>query len=199
MALKNIKWTFWFVLSLFSNCISKAQNSANLMFDSSKFAIQTQEFQGKTIKVRAYERLIYVANPVDTAFQVINIYIPEGYFNGETINGYTAASAPIFFPNKVGGYMPAQPATFINTPQRGGRGGPPSSAIPMALSKGYVVASAGARGRVSPQGKAPAGLVDLKAAIRYLKFNDTRMEGDANKCRWRNVFFARCNGQSCGL
>ncbi len=162
--------------------ISKAKPMTNvsLTFDPSKFTAQTQEFQGKSIKVRAYERVIYVANPADAGQEVLNIYVPEEYFNGGSINGYTATTAPIFFPNKVGGYMPAQPATFM--PQSGGGpGGPPSAAVVMALSKGYVVASAGARGRTSPTGKAPAGIVDLKAAIRYLKFNDKNMAGDANK------------------
>ena len=155
------------------------QNS--LTFDPSKFVVQTQEFQGKTVKVMAFEKIIYVTNPADTTKQILNIYVPEEYFNGGIINGYTAASAPIFFPNKVGGYMPSQPATFINAPQGGGFGGPPSSAVVMALSKGFVVASAGARGKISPIGKAPAGIVDLKAAVRYLKFNDKLMAGDANK------------------
>jgi acetyl esterase/lipase len=50
-----------------------------------------------------------------------------------------------------------------------------------------VVASAGARGRTLKgsngeyTGKAPAAIVDLKAAVRYLKFNDKLMPGDANK------------------
>jgi hypothetical protein len=164
---------------------SQAQKSLN--FEVTNFKIQTLEFQGKNIKVRAYEKILYVANPVDTTNQILNVYIPEEYFNSGTINGYIAQTAPIFFPNKVGGYMPAQPATFIHTSQRGGPGGPPSQAVVMALSKGYIVASAGARGRTNKNekgeftGKAPAGIVDLKAAIRYLKFNDKTMPGDANK------------------
>jgi hypothetical protein len=162
---------------LSANCI--AQNT--LQFDASKYIIQSQEFQGKNVKVRAFEKVVYVANPADAAQEVMNIYVPEEYFNGGAINGYTAETAPIFFPNRVGGYMPAQPATFINTPQGGGFGRPPSNAVVMALSKGFVVASAGARGRTSPQGKAPAGIIDLKAAVRYLKFNDKLMAGDANK------------------
>ncbi len=55
-----------------------------------------------------------------------------------------------------------------------------------ALSKGYVVASVGARGRTLEKdgkytGKAPAVIIDLKSAVRYLHFNDARMAGDANK------------------
>ena len=41
-------------------------------------------------------------------YQCINICIPETYFNSDAINGYTTDTAPIFFPNKVGGYMPGK-------------------------------------------------------------------------------------------
>ncbi|WP_064197867.1 MULTISPECIES: subtype B tannase [Emticicia] len=163
---------------------TKAQN--NLQFDASKYETQTQDFNGKTIKVRAYEKVIYVANPVDLIHHILNIYIPEEYFTGGTINGYSAENAPIFFPNRVGGYMPAVPATFVVPEQKGGF---PynNKTVLTALSKGYIVASAGARGRINKNekgeftGKAPAGIVDLKAAVRYLKFNDKLMAGDANK------------------
>lgn len=165
-----------------------AQTPRTLVFDATKFAPQSQDINGKTVAVRAYEKIIYVANPVDTVYEIMNIYIPEAYFNEGTINGYTAKTAPIFFPNKVGGYMPAQPATFLSQPQRGGMpGGSQNTSVATALSKGYIVASAGARGRTTVNaqkeftGKAPAGLVDLKAAVRYLKFNDALMPGDANK------------------
>lgn len=192
------------------------QKQVNLNFDVQKYESQTLTVDGKTIKVRAYENIVYVQHPVDTATEKMNIYIPEEYFNGKSINGYTAATAPIFFPNKVGGYMPAQPASTKNNgmggmppmngqfppmgdkkpegmpPVNGGMppmgfSGPRQNTVLVALSKGYIVASAGARGRTSKgangfyTGKAPAGIVDLKAAIRYLKFNDNTMPGDANK------------------
>ncbi|WP_218160681.1 subtype B tannase [Arsenicibacter rosenii] len=179
----------------------------SLDFDAGKYEPQTVTVNGNEISIRAFERIVYVANPVDTTYQILNIYIPEGYFHGETINGYTARSAPVFFPNRIGGYMAAQPATAINTPNgrppgngtppQGPGGAPPNgmgmggnrgpSAMALALSKGYVVASAGARGRMTKDaqglftGKSPAALVDLKAAIRYLKYNDEAMPGDANK------------------
>lgn len=199
------------------------QKQVNLNFDVQKFESQTLTVDGKTITVRAYENIVYVQHPVDTSVQKMNIYIPEEYFTGKSINGYTAATAPIFFPNKVGGYMPAQPASTKNNgmsgmppmngqfppmgdkkpdgmppmnggmpPMNGGMppmgfGGPRQNTVLVALSKGYIVASAGARGRTSKDangiytGKAPAAIADLKAAIRYLKFNDNNMPGDANK------------------
>jgi hypothetical protein len=72
-------------------------------------------------------------------------------------------------------------------PPMGMMGDSQQSAVLVALSKGYVVASAGTRGRTTKNangtftGKSPAALIDLKAAIRYLKFNDSVMPGDANK------------------
>ena len=189
----------------------------SLDFNAKKYEKQNLEYNGGKIDVRAYEKIVYVANPVDTAYEVMNIYIPEAYFNGKSINGYTAASAPIFFPNQVGGYMPGKPASTKNNgfggmmpPMSGNNGVPPQgmkvdsrtpignggpmggfgkkeNTVLVALSKGYVVASAGARGRTNKDlngvfyGKAPAAIVDLKAAVRYLKYNDKVMPGDANK------------------
>jgi hypothetical protein len=56
-----------------------------------------------------------------------------------------------------------------------------------ALKEGFVVASAWARGRSLQDWswkyvwKAPAWIIDLKAAIRYLKYNDALIPGDSNK------------------
>ena len=184
---------------------ARAQTLAryNLNFNPNRFTEQTVTYNGKSMTVRAYEKIVYVASPVDTTYQILNVFVPGDYFVGKSINGYTAQTAPIFFPNRIGGYMPATPATALNN-GGGGPGGPPpgapqggpppgvpgggmsgggrrESAVVVALSKGYVVASAGARGRTTPTGKAPAHIVDLKAAIRYLKYNDRTMPGDANR------------------
>ena len=207
-----MKKSVLFTLCLLNSvCFVRAQvKQSDLKFDSEKYESQTLTVDGKTIQIRAFENIVYVKNPVDTAIEKINIYIPEAYFTGNTINGYSAKTAPIFFPNNVGGYMPAQPASTKNKPmgdrpplngqplmgfngQRPpgmpppGFGGPRQNTVLVALSKGYIVASAGARGRTSKDangnytGKAPADIVDLKAAIRYLKYNDQFMPGDANK------------------
>lgn len=56
-----------------------------------------------------------------------------------------------------------------------------------ALIHGYVVATPGARGRVnqaedrSYYGKGQAGIVDLKAALRYLWYNADLIPGDINR------------------
>lgn len=196
-------------VTLVSSCAQAKKDNYSLDFDQQKYEKQTLEYNGQKLEVRAFEKIVYVAHPVDTVYQTMNIYIPEAYFNGGSINGYSAETAPVFFPNQVGGYMPAMAAStkgsgFGGMPPMGGGNGnrpqgmPEGNRPPMdrpqkentvlaALSKGYIVASAGARGRTNKDangtfyGKAPAGIVDLKAAVRYLKYNDKVMPGDANK------------------
>lgn len=158
-------------------CASVKQNQENLVFNDKQYKVETITEGGKTFQVRAYEGIVYVTKPIEKKYQQMNIYIPEAYFNGGTINGFNAETAPIFFPNKVGGYMPAEPAKLKETKTMRGK----QNAVAVALSKGFVVASAGARGRTTPTGKAPAVIIDLKAAVRYLKYNDLRMPGDAEK------------------
>lgn len=135
---------------------------------------------GKAVAYRAYENVVYVRNPVDAEYQSLNIYVPEAYFQGGTIHGYTARTAPIFLPNQVGGYMPAKPGV-MGQAGFGPRDPDQADAMQTALARGLVVVSPGARGRTQATGKAPAAIVDLKAAVRYLKHNDAAMPGDANR------------------
>ena len=166
---------------------AKSESSVNAVYsldlDTTKYEKQTMTVDGKKVAFRAYENRVYVARPVDTTYQSMNIYVPEGYFKGKTINGYTAKTAPIFLPNTVGGYMPGEPGTpSENDRMTGG-----ANAILVALSKGYVVAAPGARGRTNQDadgtytGKAPALIVDMKAAVRYLRHNAGRLPGDTEK------------------
>jgi hypothetical protein len=171
----------------------------SLDFDIKNYTSETITMDGKMIKCRSYQNIVYVKNPIDTKYQSMNIYIPEEYFNKEFVGVYTVDTAPIFFPNTVGGYMPGEAGTitdgssFTTTEFVGGvaagRGAPDggAKAAATALSKGYIVAMPGARGRTTQDengkynGKAPAAIVDLKAAVRYLRYNDKAMPGDAEK------------------
>ena len=157
------------------------KNEYDLKFNPNKYVSKETEVNGKKVKYRAYENIVYVKNPVDKEYQNMNIYIPEEYFNNSSIGNYNSSNAPIFLPNSVGGYMPGK-ADKVGV----GRDGKANS-LSYALSKGYVVAAPGARGRTLKDkngaytGKAPAAIVDLKAAVRYLYLNDEVMPGDANK------------------
>ena len=149
-----------------------------LNFAADQYQAKSAEVNGQTIAYRAYEGIAYVSKPVEPEYQQINLYIPEAYYNGGSINGYNADSAPIFLPNQIGGYMPAKPGV-PGERRHGEQQG--ADAMQTALAKGYIVASPGARGRTSPTGKAPAAIIDLKAAVRYLRYNDAAMPGDAEK------------------
>lgn len=153
----------------------------SLDFNDKNYEVKTFTVDGKSIQVRAFENIVYVQNPVDVRYQSMNVYVPEEYFQNKTIGQYSLTTAPIFLPNQIGGYMPGE----AGMPGQGRQGG--ANAAFVALTKGLVVASPAARGRTSQDaqgnyiGKAPAAIVDLKAAVRYLRYNDKVMAGDAEK------------------
>lgn len=175
-------------------------NQTVLSFKPETYTVQSFVVNGTEVTFHAYENIVYVENPIDEKYQSMNIYIPQAYFNNESIGDFTAETAPIFFPNEIGGYMPATPGipsmkgAIEGDASRIGLTSSPDTAteetpnsILLALSKGYVVASPGARGRTNEKedgtyyGKAPAAIVDLKAAVRYLHYNDEVMPGSADK------------------
>jgi hypothetical protein len=142
-----------------------------LRFDPNQgFEEQTMTFlDGQTIKYRAYENIYYVANVVDPEYQFLNIYVPEAAYNDKK-------TAPIFLKTNVGGYMASKASPSRMVTDASGR----------ALQEGYVVVISGSRGWDSKvgevfTGRAPNGLVDLKAAIRYLRHNDDVMPGNAER------------------
>ena len=170
------------VISLTTGRISSgAASEYSLVFDTNKFTVKTLTLGNQTITLRAYEGIVYVSNPVDIKYQNMNFYVPVEYYEGKSIGAYTAETTPIFFPNTVGGYMPGAPGS----PGLNRKNLP--NAITLALAKGYVVAAPGARGRTLKDengfytGKAPACIVDLKAPVRYLRYNDKIMPGNAEK------------------
>ena len=93
----------------------------SLTFDPTHYTEQAVKVGDQTIAYRAYEGIVYVAHPVDAEYQSLNFYVPAAYYEGKSIGGYTAETAPIFFPNSVGGYMPGRPGSPVNT---GGPGMP---------------------------------------------------------------------------
>lgn len=155
--------------------------------DLTRYTTQDVSVDGQTVRVRAYEGLPTVGKAVEPAYQVLNLYIPEAYFQGGRIGGYTARTAPIFLPNSVGGYMPAKPGTLVNQIPGPPGQAPAPNASAVALTRGFVVAAPGARGRTLQAadgrwtGKAPAAIVDLKAAVRWLRHNADRVPGNVER------------------
>lgn len=174
---------------------NRASGRGSLDFDPGRFSLRTIEVHGQRHVVRAYEGLTTVAYPVAPRYQAINLFVPEAYFQGGRVGPYDAGTAPIFLPNGIGGYMPSEPGSLEH---RGpaGRDTDEPSASAVALSLGMVVAAPGARGRTLQSadgrwiGKAPAAIVDLKAAVRWLRHNANRIPG--------NVECIVANGTSAG-
>lgn len=164
-----------------------------LRFDPAAYEGKACTLEGRTIRYRAWEGLSYCAKPLDP-IQRMNVFVPAAYYEGERPLGIALDEVPIFMPNTVGGFMPG-PADGPGLDPHG-RG--PNS-IFCALEHGYVVVSAGVRGRTSGKrtteffegsvggelsretgrkvGRAPAFIVDYKAAIRYLRHNSDAVPG----------------------
>ena len=157
-----------------------AQNALVFDADAGEKSRMTA-YDGTEVCYTAYERLFYVTNVEDSTYQFLNVYVPDG----------ATQQTPIFLRTYVGGYM-ASPAA---QPQAG-------DATGRALQEGYVVVIPGTRGRNSTivadkayakahkgvkkgqtiyTGRAPKAILDLKAAIRYLRHFDKQMPGDAER------------------
>lgn len=151
---------------------------SKLQIDLAKHEKQDVVVNGKKLAVRAYLNLPYVDNPIDPEVQVLNLYVPEAYFGGGKVGKFNSVLAPVFISNAVEGYLPVSPRTptEIDTEKDA-----PSNILAMALSKGYIVVSTRVRDWPSKNSTAPAPIVDLKAVVRYLRFNDPYIPGDSKK------------------
>jgi hypothetical protein len=151
-----------------------------LKIDAEHFSVQEIVHNGLKMKCRAYENLLYVSRPVDEDHQKINIYIPEYYYEDGEINGYRRDSAPIFLITTVGGYMPGWALTLTEEHWM-------QETAVAALMRGYIVACPASRGRGLKDadrnniGAAPAGIVDLKAAIAFLRHNKDVIPGNMER------------------
>ena len=133
------------------------------------------------------KNIAYCARPQAPQLQRMHIYVPEAFLDLEgktdetarlvTKHGveYTARDVPVVLYNDIGGYAECAPAELTKRNRR-------------FLQDGYVLVSVGARGRQTRSesgaacGKAPAGLVDLKAALRWLRAHaDELPAGDLSK------------------
>ena len=155
----------FFSLILTAAC-SASVPADGLVFDPSSGKAGSIELPtGKTVNYTAYEKLFFVTNVEDSTYQYMNVYVPDG----------ATQKIPIFLRTYVGGYM----ASEASVPQAGDASG-------RALAEGYVLAIPGSRGRNSRvgdiwTGRAPAAILDLKAAIRYMRHFDAEMPGDAER------------------
>ena len=122
----------------------------------------------------------YCANPADANYETLAVFVPGAYMNAadngdgtytceidasSEINGYTALTAPIVMPINTPGYS-AQSALTDYT------------SVSEYMNAGFVYVHAGCRGR---DAGAPAGVADLKAAVRYIRYCGSEVPGDAER------------------
>ncbi|MDR1533051.1 MAG: alpha/beta hydrolase [Clostridiales bacterium] len=148
-----------------------------MTFGKNNYVIKTYEANGAKLTARAFLGAVYVDKPLDAEFQKMNIFVPEIYYSGGEVNGYSLRKAPVFMPTLAGGYMPAvtaEPGPSFYNPSE-------ANALFRALERGYVAACPALRGRTRRFGKAPACIVDYKAAVRFLRRFDGDIPGDKER------------------
>ena len=133
--------------------------------------------------------LSYAATPQASDYETLGIYVPGAYLTGTdngngtytaTVNGsgavgsFTAATAPTVLPVNTPGYSAQKPPTEYSY-----------DIIKAYMEAGFIYIHAGLRGKDSNSqtysGNAPWGVTDLKAAVRYRRYNAASIPGDAAK------------------
>ncbi|MFF3488550.1 subtype B tannase [Streptomyces sp. NPDC002701] len=169
---------------------------ATLAFDSVAYTTITVTVDGQPVNVRWYKGICYVAKPVaaaaqqpggpgggsttipDTAcgYQSMNVFVPESAFGDQR--------APVYFAVNNSGWK----ASYIRASVTAGTSyNSSTSNVGAALKAGYVFVDVAnrSRGLIGADGwfpgKAPAAVVDAKAAVRYLRLNDATMPGSAER------------------
>lgn len=137
----------------------------------------------------------YCSTPGTAQNETMGIYVPGKYMTGTKnsdgtytckintsgeLNGYTSETAPIILPIETPGYMNQAAPTSYDY-----------NSIASYLKAGYVYVLSGIRGRdnimettrtdKSYSGGAPWGVTDIKAAVRYYRFNQSLLPGDTDR------------------
>ena len=136
----------------------------------------------------------YCAQPAALDYETLAVVVPGAYltgtYNGDgtytctvnpdgTVNGFTAETAPMMMPVNTAGYSAQAAATSYSY-----------SSVSAYLDAGYVYVYSGCRGRsngynddgsLAYAGGAPWGVTDLKAAVRYLRLNNSTIPGDPER------------------
>ena len=136
--------------------------------------------------------VVYVVNPASLDYETLGIYVPGAYLeasaNGDgtytasvksdaQVGQFTAATAPYVLPVNTPGFNASQAPTWL------------ADGIASYTQAGMIYLQPGIRGRdntTDSQGQevvggAPWGVTDLKAAIRYIRYNKDVLPGDTDK------------------
>nr|MCR4734107.1 hypothetical protein [Treponema sp.] len=166
---------------LFSGC-SSTKNSTTVEIASSLSEIDMTKWSYNAEDDVYYQTgLSYAANPADPAYQQMGIYIPGAYFTAnENADGTYTAS--LNKSAKKAGFSAKNAPTVILVETPGYSAcNPPSgyvSSVKDFTDAGFIYIYPGCRGR---DHGAPAGVTDLKAAIRYWRYNSELLPGNSER------------------
>jgi uncharacterized protein YceK len=123
----------------------------------------------------------YCESPVNKDYETAGIFVPGDFMtakdNGDgtytckinsnkKVGNYTAKTAPVVISVNTPGYMAMAAPTAYD------------SSVSSYTKAGFVYYNPGCRGR---DDGAPSGVTDLKAAVRYFRYNDGNVPGDSDR------------------
>ncbi len=166
------------------------KNSANAPVDYSALQINNAAWKYDADNDVYYQLgNTYVTNPQATDYENLGIYVPGAYMEAEDngdgtytatiksdakLGDFTAETAPVVLPLNTPGYAAQKPPTEYSY-----------DAISEYMKAGMIYVWPGIRGKDSNTseyvGNAPWGVTDVKAAVRYLRYNDSGLAGDQNQ------------------
>jgi len=171
-----------------SSAAGGGQDNSALTFDSAKWNYDADNDVYWQIGVS------YCAAPQAPDYETMGIYVPGAYMTGKanadgtytctpsdsgTVGGYTAKTAPVVIPVNTPGYSASAAPTEYSY-----------DGISDYLAAGLVYVQPGIRGRSSMSGTAenqsysggaPWGVADLKAAVRYCRYNASALPGNMSE------------------
>ncbi|MDC2961067.1 esterase [Streptomyces gilvifuscus] len=162
---------------------SSTSSASSLEFDSTAWSYDS------TNDVYYQVGKVYVANPATTDYENLSIYVPGAYLTATansdgttytakvnpkgTVGGYSGRTAPIVIPVNTPGYAAQKPATSYSY-----------SSVSKYLQAGHIYVWPGLRGRDGSTSDrsdaAPWGVTDLKAAVRFLRYNRSVLPGSTD-------------------
>ena len=165
---------FGFAIAL-SGCASSQKTQSMPKIDMSAWKYNEEDDVYYQIGIQ------YVANPVDTAYETLALFVPGAYFdaksNGDgtytvsvnkknTVDGFSAKDAPFVMPIQTPGYAALEaPTAYCHD-------------VKSYTDSGFIFIYAGSRGR---EHGLPAGVTDFKAAIRYVRYNKNLLPGNTER------------------
>ena len=65
---------------------NKTSSGYQLTFEGNHYRTIETDVNGKKIKFRAFEKIVYVQHPIEPEYQTINFYVPEDYFHNKVLH-----------------------------------------------------------------------------------------------------------------